>query len=224
MTQYFFVDESGEPGFQKFRGFPYFIMAMVQAPSWEPLDELAELRRDLYLLPSFEFHYAKMSSIQKDTFYHAVLPVYFRVRAAVMLKEYAPSRYREMNEFDLTVELLSTLTLRALPSDVSNNVLIIDGATDALRSALRIRVSGECRKMKRERLFKKIVTASSRQEDGLQLADMVAGAIRERAWENEPAYFRTFDRKVVDLWGVSKTPRLSQDLLEKTASLGNLFT
>lgn len=202
MTQYFFVDESGEPGFQKFRGSPYFIMAMVQTPSWEPLDELAELRRGLHLLPSFEFHYAKMSSVQKDAFYHAVLPVYFRVRAAVMLKESAPRMYREMNGFDLTVELLTTLTLRASPLDISNDVLIIDGATDALRSALRIRLSEECRKMKRERPFKKILTASSRREDGLQLADMVAGAIRERAWENVPTYFRTFGRKIADLWDV----------------------
>jgi len=138
MAQYFFVDESGEPGFHKFRGSPYFILTMVQTPSWEPIIELAGLRRDLHLLPSFEFHYAKMSSVQKDAFYRAVLPVYFRVRAAVMLKEAAPRIYRAMNGSDLTVELLTTLTLRASPLDISNDVLVIDGATDTLRSAGRL--------------------------------------------------------------------------------------
>ena len=202
MTQYFFVDESGEPGFHKFRGSPYFILAMVQMPTWEPIDELTRLRGDLHLLPSFEFHYIKMSPVQKRAFYQAVLPIYFRVRAAVILKDEALRMYRELNGFDLTVELLTHLTLRASPLDICNDVLVIDGATDAFRSALRIRLSQECRKLKRERPFKKIATANSRTEDGLQLADMVAGAIREKAWENSRTYFRTFARKIVDLWEV----------------------
>jgi hypothetical protein len=129
---------------------------MVQMPTWEPIDELARLRRDLHLLPSFEFHYIKMSQVQKEAFYQAVLPVYFRVRAAVILKDEAPRMYRELNGFDLTVELLTHLTLRASPLDICNDILVIDGATDALRSALRIRLSEECRKLKRERPFKKI--------------------------------------------------------------------
>ena len=202
MTQYFFVDESGEPGFHKFRGSPYFILTMVQMPTWGPIDELARLRRDLHLLPSFEFHYIQMSQIQKEAFYQAIFPVYFRVRAAVILKDETPRMYRELSGFDLIVELLTHLTLRASPLDICNDVLVIDGATDALRSALRIRLSQECRKLKRERPFKKIATASSRTEDGLQLADMVAGAIREKAWKNSRAYFRTFNRKIVDLWEV----------------------
>ena len=202
MTQYFFVDESGEPGFHRLSASPYFVLAMVQTPSWEPIPELIQLRKDLHLPPTFEFHYAKMSPPQKHAFYQVALPVFFRVRTAIVLKDKAPYLYRELSGLNMIVELLVSLTLRASPLDICNDILIIDGATDTLRSTLRIRLSQECRKIRRERPFKKIAAASSRVEDGLQLADMVAGAIRDRALGHTDAYFRTFARKVVDLWEV----------------------
>lgn len=202
MTQYFFVDESGEPGFHKRSASPYFVLAMVQTPCWTPIDELAKLRRDLHLRPTFEFHYAKMSPPQKHAFYRSVLSVLFRVRAAILLKDRALHRYRELTGMDMIIELLVNLTLRSSPLDICNDILVIDGATDALRSNLRIRLSQECRKIRRVRPFKKIATASSRVEDGLQLADMVAGAIRDKTLGNNHAYYRTFARKVVDLWEV----------------------
>lgn len=202
MTQYFFVDESGEPGFHRRSASPYFVLAMVQTPSWAPIDELAELRRDLHLQPTFEFHYTKISPPQKHTFYQSVLPVLFRVRAAIVLKDRAPHQYRELTGMDMIIELLVNLTLRSSPIDICNDILVIDGATDALRSKLRIRLSQECRKIRRVRPFNKIATASSRVEDGLQLADMIVGAVRDKALGNNDAYYWTFARKVVDLWEV----------------------
>jgi hypothetical protein len=202
MTQYFFVDESGEPGFHSLNASPYFVLAMVQTPGWEPIEELINLRKDLHLSPQFEFHYSKMSLLQKQAFYGTVLPVFFRVRTAVVFKDRAHHPYRALSGFNMIVELLVNLTLRASPLDICNDILVIDGATDALRSTLRIRLSQECRKINRNRPFKKIAAASSRVEDGLQLADMVAGAIRDGALGNNDAYYRTFARKVVDFWEV----------------------
>jgi len=202
MTQYFYVDESGEPGLQSHRSSPYFVVAMAQMPKWEPIAEFATLRKELHLAPSFEFHYVKMSPKQKQVFYRVLKPVFFRVRAAVILKDELPALYRNLNGFDLTIELLTRLTLRASPLDIGNDILVIDGATDALRSALRIRLSQECKRAKRVRPYKKIATASSCREDGLQLADMVAGAIRDRAWKHNASYYQLFAKKVVDLWEV----------------------
>lgn len=202
MTQYFFVDESGEPGFHRLSVSRYFVLAMVQTPSWAPVAELAKLRADLRLRPTFEFHYAKMSPPQKQAFYQSVLPVLFRVRAAVVLKDRPIHQYRELTGMDMIIELLVNLTLRSSPLDICNDILIIDGATDALRSQLRIRLSQECRKIKRVRPFNKIATASSRVEDGLQLADMVVGAVRDKVLGNNESYYSTFARKVVDLWEV----------------------
>ena len=202
MTQYFFVDESGEPGLQSRQSSSYFVMTMVQMSSWEPIPELETLRNTLRLSPLFEFHYVKMSRLQRQAFYQAMLPVTFRVRSAVVLKNDLPAFYRGMGGLEFTVELLTNLTLRASSLDIGNDVLIVDGATDAFRTALRIRLSQECQKHNRVRPFGKIATASSRREDGLQLADMVAGAIREQTFGQNSEYAQTFSRKIVDLWEV----------------------
>jgi hypothetical protein len=39
-------------------------------------------------------------------------------------------------------------------------------------------------------------------EDGLQSAAMVAGAVREKTWTHHHVYYRTLAGKVVDLWEV----------------------
>jgi hypothetical protein len=52
------------------------------------------------------------------------------------------------------------------------------------------------------RPFKKIVAADSSRDDGLQLADMLAGAVREYVWNNDPTYQRSFSNNIVDMWHV----------------------
>ena len=50
MTQYFFADEPGEPGFHKFRWSLYCILTMVQTPRWMgPMDVRSNLRKELHL-------------------------------------------------------------------------------------------------------------------------------------------------------------------------------
>lgn len=39
MPQYFFVDESGDPGLHSFKGSRYFVLAMVQLPNREPIEK-----------------------------------------------------------------------------------------------------------------------------------------------------------------------------------------
>lgn len=143
-----------------------------------------------------------MTATQKIAFYQAITPIDFRVRAITVLKDSLPAVYREMSGFELAIELLTKLILRASPLDIGNDVLMIDSATDAFRSALRIRLSHECRLTKRVRPFNKIVTAKSHREDGLQLADMIAGALRDNAIKNNLAYQQTFSKKIVDLWEI----------------------
>ena len=92
------------------------------------------------------------------------------------------------------------MTLRASELDIANDVLVIDGATLALLRAVRIRLSAECRRMGRVRPFRKMVSGDSKREDGLQLADMVAGAIRRYVMGLETGYFAMFAGKVLDLW------------------------
>lgn len=86
--------------------------------------------------------------------------------------------------------------------------------TLVIRQILRIRVlsppiqhasyvtltSEECRRTEGVRPFKKLVAGVSRHEDGLQLADMLAGAVRLYVAGHERDYFPAFEDRVLDLW------------------------
>ena len=57
-----------------------------------------------------------------------------------------------------------------------------------------------CKKENRIRPFKNIIGANSRNEDGLQLADMIAGAIRLHAMDIASEHFSCISPRIVDLW------------------------
>jgi hypothetical protein len=202
MTQYFHVDESGDPGVHSLKGVPYFVLAMVQLPDREPIANFSDLRNNLHVSQTFEFHYHQMSPAQKNRFFGALTSLPFRVRAAVLVKADAPSVYREMNGTEVIIDLIAKLTFRASPLDIGNDVLILDGVAEPVRKALRIHLSNESKRLARVRPFKNIVSEDSSHNDGLQLADMVAGAIRDRVWKQNSTNYQTFANRVVDLWQV----------------------
>lgn len=201
--QYFFVDESGDAGLAH-KGSAYYVVAMVQLSNREPLTELVALRQKLHLSPNFEFHYYKMNSRQKDDFFQAVAPLAFRVRAAALIKTHLPLKFQSMSSTELATTLLVNLTLRASPLDIANDVLVLDEAPDRFIQSLRIHFTQAYQQMRRERPFKKIVSSKSKHDDGLQMADMIAGAVRQFIWEDDPVYFQTFSNKVADLWRADK--------------------
>lgn len=100
---------------------------------------------------------------------------------------------------DLIVEMITRLVLRASPLDIADDVLILDAAPPSIRTNLRIRLSAECHRLERTRPFKKIISADSSNEEGLQLADMVAGAIRQYVMHEEDRFFLALGNRVVDL-------------------------
>lgn len=202
MTQYFYVDESGDPGFLRYKSTPYYVLAMVQLPNREPIPELAALRQELHLAPTFEFHFYKMHSVQREGFFQAIQPLSFRVRTAALVKANNPPELSGLSGTKLVMELFTRLILRASPLDIANDILILDSAPERFIKTLRIRLTQAYKQAQRDRPFKKIISSDSHHDDGLQLADMAAGAIRQSVCENESGYYQTFSRKVVDLWQV----------------------
>ncbi len=60
MTQYHFLDESGDPGLVgSASSSSHFALAMVQLTERAPLPDLARTRQRLHLPPGFEFKYHK---------------------------------------------------------------------------------------------------------------------------------------------------------------------
>lgn len=176
---------------------------MVQMAQRAAIPELATMRKALYMGTSFEFKFHSARPHQKALFFKTIQTIPFQVRAVVIDKARLGAGFARMNGQELTVEFICRLVFRAPPSDIANDVLIIDSATSPLIRTLRLRLSNECRKLERVRPFKKIVGSDSSREDGLQLADMLAGAIRHYAMGIQPEYYQTFVGKIVDLWEVS---------------------
>jgi hypothetical protein len=200
--QYFFVDESGDAGLRNPKNSPYYIVAMVQLPNHEPIAELNILRQNLNLPLDFEFHYYKLKTKQKESFFHIIEPFPFRVRSAVLIKSGVKSWLRDLSGTELAIDILTKLTLRASPLDIANDILVLDGASESFIRALRIHFTHSYKQENRERPFKKIISSGSKYDDGLQLADMIAGAIREYLWEEDATYYKTFFSKIIDLWEV----------------------
>jgi hypothetical protein len=96
--------------------------------------------------------------------------------------------------------LIIHLTFRASELDIANEILIIDGATPAFCRNLRVQFTDQCKRQRRIRPFKNIVGANSRNEDGLQLADMIAGAIRLHAMDIYSEHYFCISARIVDLW------------------------
>ncbi len=201
MTQYFYVDESGDAGLEgKASSSSHFVITMVQLPDRAPLHPLVRLRKALNLPSAFEFKYHKTTATQKDRFFRDVLAVPFRVRAVVLNKARIGLSLRELSPQELITHLIIQLTLRASELDIANEVLIIDGATPAFCRHLRVQFTDVCKSENRIRPFKNIIGANSRNEDGLQMADMIAGAIRIHAMGASSEHFQYIFPRMVDLW------------------------
>ena len=201
LTQYHHLDDSGDPGLKgQASSTRYYVLAMVQLAKRGPISALSEIRQELHLLPTFEFKYHRTTAFQKNLFFEIVGAVPFRIRAVVLNKAELPERFHSMTGQALTIEMIIGLTFRASPLDVSNDILIIDAATPAFCRHLRIALSERCAQLGRVRPFKRIIGGDSAREDGLQLADMVAGAIRQEAMGMDQPYYGMFATRVVDFW------------------------
>jgi hypothetical protein len=158
MTQYFFVDESGDAGLEgQASSSSHFVMAMVQFPERAPLNPLVDLRKALNVSSKFEFKYHKSTSMQKDRFFQDVTKIPFRVRVVVLDKERVGLRFSDLSPVALTIELIIGMTMRASELDISNEILIVDGATPAFCRDLRVEFTKRSRNEERIRPFKNII-------------------------------------------------------------------
>jgi len=175
---------------------------MVQLPERVSLTPIINLRRTLNVSPNFEFKYHKTTIAQKERFFKEILEIPFRVRTAVLDKSTIGFMFDALSPQQLTIELLVSLTMRASELDISNDVLIIDGATPSFSRSLRVQFSERCKREERVRPFKNIIGADSKNEDGLQLADMIAGAVRLQAMETSIDHFQMISPRIVDYWKI----------------------
>ena len=201
MAKYHFLDESGDPGLSdSVHSSSHFFIAMVELDEHKSLPELAIIRQNLHLSNTFEFKFYNAKPVQKEMFFHLIKNVPFRVRIAVFDKTRLPHKLTNLSGHEFMLLIISGLIMRASEKAISNDTLILDEATPVFIRDLRIQLSQASRNSQRMRPFKKIVSASSHREDGIQLADMVVGATRNYVLGITSSYYKTFENKVVDYW------------------------
>lgn len=154
-------------------------------------------------MPStYEFKYHQARSHQKDVFFAQIENLPFRVHAAVIEKAVIRTSFQILSGPELLNEFTAQLVIRSSELDIADDILVVDGAVPSLIRNLRVKLSTICHRENRRRPFKKIVSADSSREDGLQLADMVAGTLMQKAKGTDARYYSTFADKVIDLWEV----------------------
>jgi len=197
-----FLDESGDAGFKLGQGSStYFIIALVIFDNFEDAESTAQriksLRKNLKLDESFEFKFNKMNNYLRLQFLENMRNCPFRVRAMVVDKRLLRSDTLRRNK-----EKFYSYFVKAI---LQNNCKTIEGAK------LRVDGSGD-------RAFKKAFSGylrrelgnilddtkfrDSKNDDLIQLADMVAGAMH-RFHDDEKrdeGFLERIRHKVQDAW------------------------
>ncbi len=115
-----------------------------------------------------------------------------RVRAAVLDKTKLPEEAERWRKQQIYEYVLGELVKRSTPSELHDAILVIDGerqsSNEPFLRGLRQAMSLLGEAQHRGRIFKSIILKESKREDGLQYADMIAGAIAEGVKQGESPY------------------------------------
>ena len=199
------IDESGCPGFKLTKGStPYFIVGMVIFRDFSQAERASKaiqiLRQTLNVKTEFKF--SKTHPSIKDKFFDEVCQFKFEVRALIVDKSsiYSHELRKDTNSFyNYFVKMLMQYDNNVL----QNASIKIDGSGDKeFKNALTAYI----RKYVGNNKIKKFKFIDSKQDNLIQLADMVVGAIARNYSET---------RKDADRWlSVLKTNGKVQNIWE----------
>lgn len=199
MSNYHFADEWGDTGLRSPHSSSHFIIVLVQLPERSPISPLTVLRAERKLSSDFEFKFHRTDGSLKSAFFSAIKPLDFQVQAIVLEKTREQRQFVGSDGPHLIADMLAELVLHPAGMTIVQDTLVLDGATPSQRRLVRLQISQLCRTSDRSRPFRKIISGDSTSEDGLQIADMVAGAIARSIVNSEQRQMATFSDKIVNL-------------------------
>jgi len=198
------IDESGCPGFELNKGSsPYFAIAMViffdSMEAERASKKIAELRKKLRIKNEFKF--SKSHPNVKDAFFNAISDYKFMVRALFIDKANIKSNHLRQNS-DVFYNYFLKILLEYDAGILKGASIKIDGRGTRgfvrnLTSYLRTQLSNV--------KFKKIKFIDSQQDNLIQLADMVVGAVARANHlpiQNKSKWFKILENKgrIDNIW------------------------
>lgn len=176
-----FIDESGDPGLKLDSGSSkYFIVALVAFEDHDEAlaadDRISLLRREQGLSETFEFHFSKMKPAHRRLFLSAIASYDFFYFGIVINKSKLTGPGFQFKES--FYKYACGLIFENAKPRLNSAILVIDGSGSKdfrrqLKKYLTRRLKDEAGKS----LIKKVKTQDSTQNNLLQLADMVVGAV-----------------------------------------------
>lgn len=149
-------------------------------------DRISLLRRELGQPHDFEFHFCKNSNRVREAFFNAVIPYEFFYYGFVINKEclYSPS-FQCKNTF---YKYVCSLVFENAKPILDDAIVKIDGSGDrGFRRSLATYLKRKINTPKSERThIKKVSTPDSKNNNLVQLSDMICGAIARSYRTNRP--------------------------------------
>lgn len=202
-----FIDDSGDPGFNLEKGASkYFVIACVifddELEAEKTAVTIKELRRKLNFPDKMEFKFNKSRPIVRKKFFQCLLPFQFRVRAIIVNKKLikSPELKRSKDSF---YNYFIKQVLKYNRGTLKKAKVRIDGHGDRLfRRNFTSYLRRELNHRKRV-VMKNLRLVNSKSNVLIQMADMIAGAIRrscEEGRKKDLEYRQIIKRKIEDCW------------------------
>ena len=184
MPKYLFLDWSGDVGFKFGRGSSeYLVPTLVSVDNYGQVREgLRRLRKNLGLPPHFEFHYNQTHPRFRAAFFAELSAMPFQAGVLIVHKPSLPFAVTKMREQERLGIFVANLILRVEPDLIEKSLLLVDGQRKdtALAQGIRVAIARALERSGRPRRLRKVKTRPARSEDGLQIADMIAGTVVSR--------------------------------------------
>lgn len=177
MPKYLFLDWSGDIGFKFGRGSSeYLILALVSSIEYRQVRRrLVRLRKQLRLSPHFEFHYKQTPSDLKATFFNTLSSLDFSAEVLIVHKPSLSSSFSRMKWTQFYGHFVADLVLGAERASVDQALPLVDAQRSdvALVRGIRVAISRALKEAEAAYWLPR----PAEEEDGLQIADMIAGTV-----------------------------------------------
>ncbi len=200
-NRYIFLDWAGDTGFKFGRGSTtHLVLAFATVPNYQDFRQAMQmLRIRRQIARSYEYHYAHIAHAERSAYFAALHHTEFHSWVLVVDKRRLPARLRRYNQYDLLAEFTYGLA-RRIPAEVFRDAILIVDTEPAKRKlvqAVRTAVSRALSERRAGRGIRKARGRPAHQEDGLQLADMIAGAVVSDVVKGHPAYLQRVKGQVI---------------------------